>query len=56
MAYPVLYLLATLFVVVVPMVASPVETGIGCLMILSRLNIKATLTELQSIINASFLL
>lgn len=35
LAYPTLYLLATLFVVIVPMVASPVETGIGCLMILS---------------------
>lgn len=33
--YPFLYLLATIFVVVVPMVASPVETGYGCLMILS---------------------
>jgi solute carrier family 7 (L-type amino acid transporter), member 8 len=35
MVFPILYLLATLFVVIVPMVASPVETGIGCLMILT---------------------
>ena len=30
-----IYLIATVFVVVVPMIASPVETGYGCLMILS---------------------
>lgn len=35
LAWPILYLIATAFVVIVPMVASPVETGIGCLMILS---------------------
>jgi solute carrier family 7 (L-type amino acid transporter), member 8 len=35
MVFPVIYLLATAFVVIVPMVASPVETGIGCLMILT---------------------
>lgn len=33
--FPFLYILATIFVTVVPMIASPVETGIGCLMILS---------------------
>uniref|UniRef100_A0A8D8R9M1 Y+L amino acid transporter 2 n=1 Tax=Cacopsylla melanoneura TaxID=428564 RepID=A0A8D8R9M1_9HEMI len=33
--FPVLYLLATVFVTMVPMMASPVETGIGCLMIAS---------------------
>lgn len=35
--WPILYLLATLFVVIVPMIASPVETGYGCLMILSSI-------------------
>jgi hypothetical protein len=33
--FPILYLLATVFVTVVPMYASPVETGYGCLMILT---------------------
>ncbi|XP_055385096.1 Y+L amino acid transporter 2 isoform X2 [Condylostylus longicornis] len=33
--WPVIYLLATIFVTVVPMYASPVETGYGVLMILS---------------------
>ncbi|XP_049823816.1 large neutral amino acids transporter small subunit 1 [Aethina tumida] len=33
--WPILYLLCTIFVTVVPMVASPYETGTGCLMILS---------------------
>lgn len=33
--WPILYLLATVFVTVVPMYASPVETGYGCLMILT---------------------
>lgn len=33
--WPILYLLATFFVTVVPMVASPVESGIGVLMILT---------------------
>ncbi|GLV34181.1 uncharacterized protein CBL_00111 [Carabus blaptoides fortunei] len=33
--WPILYLLASLFVTIVPMIASPVETGIGCLMILT---------------------
>lgn len=37
LVYPILYLLATAFVVIVPMIASPVETGIGCLMILSSI-------------------
>ncbi|KAK9881739.1 hypothetical protein WA026_017261 [Henosepilachna vigintioctopunctata] len=32
---PILYILATIFITAVPMVASPVETGIGILMILS---------------------
>uniref|UniRef100_A0A1B6E8G3 Amino acid permease/ SLC12A domain-containing protein n=1 Tax=Clastoptera arizonana TaxID=38151 RepID=A0A1B6E8G3_9HEMI len=31
--FPVVYLVASVFVTVVPMIASPVETGIGCLMI-----------------------
>ena len=33
--FPILYLIATLFVTIVPMIASPVETGYGCLMILT---------------------
>lgn len=33
--WPIFYLLATVFVTAVPMVASPVETGFGLLMILS---------------------
>lgn len=33
--WPTFYLLATIFVTAVPMVASPVETGFGLLMILS---------------------
>ncbi|XP_014252466.1 large neutral amino acids transporter small subunit 2 isoform X2 [Cimex lectularius] len=33
--FPIAYIAATIFVTVVPMVASPVETGIGCLMILT---------------------
>lgn len=37
LAFPIFYLLATLFVTVVPMIASPVETGIGILMILSSI-------------------
>lgn len=35
LVFPVVYLLATAFVVIVPCIASPVETGIGFLMILS---------------------
>ncbi|XP_053668677.1 Y+L amino acid transporter 2 [Anopheles marshallii] len=35
--FPILYLIATVFVTVVPMIASPVETGYGCLMILSSI-------------------
>ncbi|XP_044755670.1 large neutral amino acids transporter small subunit 1 isoform X3 [Coccinella septempunctata] len=33
--WPILYIMATIFITAVPMVASPVETGIGILMILS---------------------
>ncbi|KZC03740.1 Y+L amino acid transporter 2 [Dufourea novaeangliae] len=33
--FPIIYILATLFVTIVPMYASPVETGYGCLMIFS---------------------
>lgn len=33
--FPIVYLLASLFVTIVPMIASPVETGYGVLMILS---------------------
>lgn len=35
LVFPILYLLATVFVTVVPMYASPFETGMGCLMILT---------------------
>ncbi|XP_029044454.1 Y+L amino acid transporter 2 isoform X1 [Osmia bicornis bicornis] len=35
--FPIIYILATLFVTVVPMYASPVETGYGCLMIFSSI-------------------
>ncbi|XP_072160033.1 Y+L amino acid transporter 2-like isoform X1 [Bemisia tabaci] len=33
--FPALYIICSVFVTVVPMIASPVETGIGCLMILT---------------------
>ncbi|XP_012287616.1 Y+L amino acid transporter 2 isoform X1 [Orussus abietinus] len=35
LAFPIVYIIATLFVTVIPMYASPVETGYGCLMIFS---------------------
>ncbi|XP_008215356.1 Y+L amino acid transporter 2 isoform X1 [Nasonia vitripennis] len=35
LAFPIVYILCTLFVTIVPMYSSPVETGYGCLMILS---------------------
>lgn len=35
--WPILYLLCTIFVTAVPMIASPVETGIGILMILTSI-------------------
>lgn len=35
LAFPVVYLIATVFVTVVPMIAEPVETGYGLLMILT---------------------
>lgn len=37
LTFPIVYLLATVFVTVVPMYASPVETGYGILMILSAI-------------------
>ncbi|KAH8294962.1 hypothetical protein KR018_004734 [Drosophila ironensis] len=37
MVFPIVYLIATMFVTVVPMYASPVETGYGILMILSSI-------------------
>lgn len=37
MVFPIVYLIATIFVTVVPMYASPVETGYGILMILSSI-------------------
>ncbi|XP_049810014.1 large neutral amino acids transporter small subunit 1 [Schistocerca nitens] len=33
--FPIIYILASLFITIVPMLASPVETGYGCLMILT---------------------
>jgi len=33
--FPIVYIIASLFVTIVPMIASPVETGYGCLMILT---------------------
>lgn len=35
--FPLVYLLATAFVTIVPMIASPVETGYGVLMILTSI-------------------
>ncbi|PNF28196.1 hypothetical protein B7P43_G07593 [Cryptotermes secundus] len=35
LVFPIVYIIASLFVTVVPMIASPVETGYGCLMIFS---------------------
>ncbi|KAK0091473.1 hypothetical protein PV326_003175 [Microctonus aethiopoides] len=35
--FPVFYIIATLFVTLVPMYASPIETGYGCLMIFSAI-------------------
>lgn len=37
MIFPIVYLLATLFVTIVPMWATPVETGYGILMIASSI-------------------
>lgn len=46
--FPIFYLLATIFVTVVPMVASPVETGYGCLMILSSIPVYAIFVAWKS--------
>lgn len=37
LVFPVVYLFATAFVTIVPMIASPVETGYGLLMILTSI-------------------
>ena len=37
LVWPVLYILATIFITLVPMVARPFETGMGCVMILTAL-------------------
>ena len=37
LVWPVLYILATVFITLVPMVARPFETGMGCVMILTAL-------------------
>lgn len=41
--WPIIYLLATIFVTAVPMIASPVETGIGLLMILTSIPVYVAL-------------
>lgn len=33
MIFPVIYLAATAFITIVPMIAKPTETGVGCLII-----------------------
>ncbi|QQP51281.1 Y+L amino acid transporter 2, partial [Caligus rogercresseyi] len=33
--FPIIYILATVFITIVPMIASPMETGIGILIILT---------------------
>lgn len=35
MVWPILYILATIFITVVPMIAKPFETGMGCVIILT---------------------
>lgn len=35
MIFPIIYTLATIFITIVPMVASPIETGIGIAIILT---------------------
>ena len=37
LVWPLLYILATVFITLVPMVARPFETGMGCAMILTAL-------------------
>ena len=39
LVWPVLYILATVFITLVPMVARALETGMGCVMILTALPI-----------------
>lgn len=46
--FPIIYLIATVFVVVVPMIASPVETGYGLLMILSSIPVYFVLIAWKS--------
>lgn len=41
LVFPIVYLLASLFVTIVPMIASPVETGYGVLMILTAVPVYA---------------
>lgn len=48
LVFPIVYLLATVFVTVVPMIASPVETGYGCLMILSSIPVYAVFVAWKS--------
>lgn len=35
MIWPILYIMATIFITVVPMIAKPFETGMGCVIILT---------------------
>ena len=37
LVWPVLYILATIFITLVPMVARPFETGMGCVMMITAL-------------------
>lgn len=46
--WPIIYLIATAFVVIVPMIASPVETGYGCLMILTSIPVYFIFVAWQS--------
>lgn len=48
LVFPIVYLLATAFVTIVPMIASPVETGYGCLMILSSIPVYAVFVAWKS--------
>lgn len=48
LVFPIIYLLATIFVTVVPMYASPVETGYGILMILTSVPVYLVLIAWKS--------
>ena len=48
MIWPVLYILATIFITVVPMIAKPFETGMGCVIILTAIPVYFTLVKWKS--------